>query len=100
MIENFVYLQLKTQFSQESIYFYRTLAKAEIDFVVSAQNAYLPIEVKFRNKVPKTLPVAMKNFQTRYPVCYPIILTKAYLHLDPNRSLVFLPCYLLPFFRW
>ncbi len=44
--ENFVYNILKSAYGRENIFYYRTLSKTEIDFIVSAENKLIPLEVK------------------------------------------------------
>ena len=49
LFENFVYLELKQNISQENIYFYRTIHKAEIDFIFEKNGVVYPLEVKYKN---------------------------------------------------
>lgn len=49
LFENFVYLELKQNISQENVYFYRTIHKAEIDFVFEKNGVVYPLEVKYKN---------------------------------------------------
>ena len=74
-VENFIYNELRKQKEKEKIYFYRTLAKSEIDFVLERKyQLYDLVEVKYRKKVP--IPVSMKNFEKKYKVQHKIIITK------------------------
>jgi hypothetical protein len=51
-VENFVYNELRKIYDKNQIFYYRTLAKAEIDFIIEqSYNSYIAIEVKYRNKV-------------------------------------------------
>ena len=95
-IENFVYLELK-QKVLGNLYFYRTISKAEIDFLISREEKFIPLEVKFRNKVNKNIPSVMKNFSSKYPVDYFLIITKDFLSINKKEKKVFLPVYLLAF---
>lgn len=96
VIENIVYIELIKQSSDNVIHFYRTAAKAEIDFVVSTDDHVQPIEVKFRQRVT-TVPVAIQHFSKSYgnKVNRAIILTQHDLRFES--SAVFLPVVLLPF---
>ena len=98
IMENFVFNCLLNKFEEDQIYYYRTISKAEIDFVLSIQNELIPIEVKFRNYV-KSMPVAIHNFVNTYSKTAKrkIIITKNTLKFINNE--VFLPYYLLPFIR-
>ena len=95
-IENFVYLTLLSQFQKDYLHFYRTVSGAEIDFVIEKENGKnILCEVKYRSKV--TVPLAMKNFQKRYPdlVDQKIIITKDLLKKE--NDVYYLPAVLLPF---
>ncbi|MDQ5976286.1 MAG: hypothetical protein QG664_199 [Patescibacteria group bacterium] len=97
IIENFVYLELLHQFKKDYIHFYRTIGGAEIDFAIeSAGNSMILGEVKYRPKA--SVPVAIKNFVTRYPgmVSNKIVFTKDTLE-RPFDGTIFLPVDILPF---
>ena len=49
LFENFIYLELKQCISEDNIYFYRTIHKAEIDFVFEKNGVIYPIEVKYKS---------------------------------------------------
>ncbi|MCK5062179.1 ATP-binding protein [Candidatus Parcubacteria bacterium] len=49
LFENFIYLELKQNVSEDDIYFYRTIHKAEIDFIFEKNGVVYPIEVKYKN---------------------------------------------------
>ena len=98
VIENFVYLSLLSQFQKDYLHFYRTVSGAEIDFVIEKENKKnILCEVKYRSKV--TVPLAMKNFQKRYPdlVDEKIIVTKDLIKKENN--VYYLPAVLLPFVK-
>ncbi len=89
--ENFVYTTLKRRKSINSIQFYRTVSKSEIDFIIKKWEKVIPIEVKFR-KVAK-VPAALSQFQNRFDTKKPIIITKNLLQ-DSNAA-YFIPITLL-----
>ena len=96
VIENFVYLTLLSQFQKDYLHFYRTVSGAEIDFVIETENGKnILCEVKYRSKA--VIPLAMKNFQKRYPdlVDQKIIITKDLLKRE--NDVYYLPAVLLPF---
>lgn len=96
VIENFVYLILLSQYTKDYLHFYRTVSGAEIDFIIERENEKnILCEVKYRSKV--TVPLAMKNFQKRYPdlVDQKIIITKDLLKKEED--IYYLPAVLLPF---
>jgi len=49
LFENFVYLELKNKMNKEKIHFYRTVHKAEIDFIFEKNGIVYPIETKYKN---------------------------------------------------
>ncbi len=96
VVENFVYLTLLSQFSKDYLHFYRTISGAEIDFVIEKENRKnILCEVKYSSKA--SVPLAMKNFQKKYPdlVDEKIIITKDLLKKDGDAY--YLPAILLPF---
>lgn len=96
IVENFAYLTLLSQNPKDYLHFYRTISGAEIDFVIEKENGKnILCEVKYRSKVK--LPLAMKNFQKRYPdlAGQKIMVTKDLLKKENN--VYYLPAALLPF---
>ncbi len=95
-IENVVYNFLSDiTWNKENIYYYRTISKSEIDFVVKTEKWFIPIEVKYTNKV-QNIPVAIKNFEQNYSnVSKKLLITKQELSFEWNNYK--LPFYLLPF---
>lgn len=94
IIENIIYNVLSTNEVLDNIYFYRTISKSEIDFVIQKENSLLPIEVKYRNKVQK-VPVAIKNFNKQYNNVNSIIITKS--ELKKQGEDLYIPYYLFFF---
>ncbi len=95
-LENFVYNNLKEIYKSSGIYYYRTISKSEIDFIIKTRNSFIPIEVKYRNKT-WNLPVAIKNFEKKYDVTKKIIITKE--ELSKNKDIYKIPFYLVPFLK-
>jgi len=98
VVENFVYNQLSSIFLEENIYFYRTISKSEIDFIVKDKNRLLPMEVKFQRNA--NIPVSIKNFNKNYSdrVDYNIVVTLD--KLDFQNNTYFIPVILLPFVKF
>ncbi len=94
-VENFVYNHLSLIFSKDNIYFYRTISKSEIDFIVKNKDKLVPIEVKFQKSI--NVPVSIKNFNKNYAdkVDYNIIITLD--RLDFQNNTYFIPVVLFPF---
>ncbi len=61
LFENFIFMELKS-YEKEKIYFYRTVAKAEIDFIVEDAGHLMPLEVKYK-KLDKPIDTrVLENF--------------------------------------
>lgn len=98
VVENFVYNRLFLTFSEDNIYFYRTISKSEIDFIVKDKDRLVPIEVKFQKNA--NIPVSIRNFNKNYAdkINYNIIVTLN--KLDFQNNTYFIPMVLLPFVRF
>lgn len=96
-VENFVYNELRKKLDKNQIYYYRTVSKAEIDFVIEkSYEKYDIIEVKYRNKV--NLPIVVKNFGENYNVLKKIIITKDILTYE--NEIKYIPACLFPFMNF
>ena len=98
VVENFVYNHLFLTFSEDNIYFYRTISKSEIDFIVKDKDRLVPIEVKFQKNA--NIPVSIRNFNKNYAdkIDYNIMVTLDKLDFQSNTY--FIPVVLLPFVRF
>lgn len=91
--ENFVYNVLKQRYGKGRIKFFRTISKAEIDFVVELPGRLIPVEVKSVKKAVRP-PKVMKSFMKDYGV----IVTDNFL--DKKGDIYFIPIVLLPFIEF
>ncbi|MEM4680612.1 MAG: ATP-binding protein [Nanopusillaceae archaeon] len=73
LAENFVFNELK--FIDENLNYWRTTAKAEIDFVLN-HNILLPIEVKFQEFTKPKITKSLQSFIKNYSPKYALVLTK------------------------
>jgi hypothetical protein len=95
-VENFVYTELRKRIDKEKIFFYRTVSKSEIDFVIEKKyNLHTIIEVKYKSKVK--IPLAFKKFEEKYNVDKQIIITKETLKFDNN--VYYIPACILSFIK-
>lgn len=95
IIENFVFNELENKFDKNEIYFYRTVSKAEIDFIIKKDNFFIPLEVKFKDKTGN-IPEVINNFSERYKnILLKVIVTKNLYKYNPNE--LYIPVYILPF---
>lgn len=93
LVENFAFTHLKLECPE--LFYYRTISRAEIDFIAQYDNFLIPIEVKFRKKA--STPVALKNFISNYKnrIKYGLMLTQNIM--DRKNNIYFLPVTLLDF---
>jgi len=97
LIENFVFLSLKNNFQETTINYWRTIAKAEVDFVLRVKDEIIPIEVKYQSfrapKVSRSLRSFIKSYKTKKA----LVVTKDFwgkTKVD-NTTVFFVPaCYL------
>ena len=91
LFENFIYLELKQNISKQDIYFYRTIHKAEIDFVFEKNGNVYPIEVKYKNFNKPIDSRILKNFcQTGKISCQNGYLVNLNLNQKISDKIVFL----------
>lgn len=96
--ENFIYNTLKEQFDRESIKFYRTISKSEIDFIVEGNGYKIPIEVKSIKKEIKA-PSSLKYFEKKIKnVPFSIIVTDDVL--KKTADALYIPTTVMPFIEY
>lgn len=98
-VKNLVFTELLKKGYTDNIYFYRTIAKAEIDFILCKEKEIIPIKVKFGKKRQK-VPVVIKNFMKLYPEVAKraIVITQDELRYESNCT--FVPICLVPFIKF
>jgi hypothetical protein len=76
--QNLVYLLLreKLRWTGSGIYFWRTTAKTEIDFVVETGGRVIPIEVKYKEMMRPEIPRAFDGFIEKYQPAYCMVINK------------------------
>lgn len=76
--QNLVYLLLREKLrgTGSGIYFWRTTAKTEIDFVVETGGRVIPIEVKYKEMVRPEIPRAFDGFIEKYQPPYCQVINK------------------------
>ena len=76
LIENFVFLSLRNLFQEASINYWRTIAKAEVDFVLRVGDDIIPVEVKYQSfKAPK-VSRSLRSFIKSYKVKKALVITR------------------------
>ncbi len=67
IVENFAFSELFRNLEpNRSLYFWRTLTKAEVDFILWDQNAAIPIEIKFSGFRNAEITRGMRSFISEY----------------------------------
>jgi len=76
LVENFVMNEINFMFDEFLHNFWRTTAKAEVDFILSDVKGVIPIEVKFESLKREKIPKSLVSFIHNYSPKYAIVLTK------------------------
>jgi len=79
LIENTVFLQFKINLSDFLIKYWRTLSKAEVDFVMERGNEIIPIEVKYSALNKEKVSRSFRSFILGYEPPRAVVLTKGFL---------------------
>jgi len=95
VVENFVYNELKYT-KRDRLHFWRTHAKAEVDFVIDNGNSIIPIEVKYTERKPG-LTGGLISFYKKYHPPKMIVVTKDYFGTDKfeQAEIEYVPVYAL-----
>lgn len=97
-IETYCFRIFRKVFEEENLFYHRTVSKSEIDFIGRKNSSFIPIEIKFTNKIQRKVTLAMKNFSERYTdVPYFIFITKDTLSWNRESRIFYIPAYLLEF---
>lgn len=89
IIENAVFTQLRINYPEVSIKYWRTLAKAEVDFLLEIGRKIVPIEVKYSKISEPKISRGFRNLLFHYKPEKALILTKGFCgELKVNSSLV------------
>ncbi len=78
--------------SNPELYYWKSKNKHEVDIVVEILKKPIPIEVKYRNKVPSSELKGIKNFISEGLSSYGFVITKD--ELDIRNNIVFIPLWL------
>lgn len=93
LAENFVFNSLKTLDEAGNLYFWRTTAKAEVDFVINKGAIITPIEVKFEIFKKQKISKSFHSFISSYSPKIAIIATREFWgeHKIKKTKVIFLP---------
>jgi len=97
VFQNFIYILLKEQTRQQNqtINFWRTTDKAEVDFILNKQTEQLPIEVKYGDLKKPTISRSFRSFIEKYQPKEALIMNRNFeLEITINKARVkFIPFY-------
>lgn len=97
LVENFAFLELKSNFQSTSINYWRTIAKAEVAFVLRIKDELVPVEVKYQSfKAPK-VSRGLRNFIKSYKIRKALVATNDFWGQTKvnGATILFVPvCYL------
>ncbi len=96
LLENLVFLQLKKRFSpNEDLYFWRTQAGAEVDFVIKQEEKLIPVEVKAIPMKKPAVSRSLRSFIEQYNPEMGIIINFSLAMKDKigKTTIYFLPVY-------
>jgi predicted AAA+ superfamily ATPase len=95
IVENICLFQLRVRYPDFPIKYWRTLSKAEVDFILELGNEIIPIEVKY--SVEPKISRSLRNFISEYKPKKVLVITKGFSGEEKiNSSLVkFIPAWYL-----
>jgi len=97
LIENFVFLSLRNSFPEQTMNYWRTIAKAEVDFVLRINDEIIPIEVKYQSLREPKVSRSLRSFVKSYKTKKALVVTKDFWSKTKvnNTNILFAPaCYL------
>jgi len=97
LIENFVFLSLMNNFPDAAINYWRTIAKAEVDFILKLNEQTIPIEVKFQTLKRPRISRSLRSFIKTYKPERALIITKDFWGTEKieETTMLFAPaCYM------
>jgi hypothetical protein len=95
LIENFVLLYLKNTFPDKTINYWRTTAKAEVDFILRLDDELIPIEAKYQTFQKPKISRSLRSFIKTYRPQRALIITKnlwGYKKIG-NSTIMFVPAH-------
>jgi predicted AAA+ superfamily ATPase len=79
LVENLAFLSLKNALPDASINYWRTIAKAEVDFVLRTEGEVIPVEVKYRSLERPKVTRGFRSFIESYGTKRALVVTKDFL---------------------
>ena len=99
-LATFIYNELARQKTFDAIYFYRTIAKASIDFILKIGDKLIPVQIAADRRRLKE-GVSVRNFIKKYGACVPhVIIVTHDEELRIDNAVIHLPATLLSFMKF
>ena len=95
LMENFVLLCLKNTFPDKTINYWRTTAKAEVDFILRLDDELIPIEAKYQTFQKPKISRSLRSFIKTYKPQRVLIVTKNFWSHEKieNSTIMFVPAH-------
>jgi len=95
IIENHVLLSLRNSFPDKTINYWRTIAKAEVDFILRLNNELIPIEAKYCTFKKPKISRSFRSFIKTYKPQKALIITKNFWNQQKieNTTVTFAPAH-------
>jgi len=97
LVENFVFLSLRNSFPEASINYWRTIAKAEVDFVLTVRDEVIPVEVKYQSYRTPKISRGLRSFVKSYHTKKALVVTRDFwgkTQINDTTILLVPACYL------
>jgi len=82
LIENHIFLCLRNNFPDNNVNYWRTTAKAEVDFVLNLDDEVVPVEVKYQSFQKPKVTRSFRSFIKTYKPQTALIITKDYWNIE------------------
>lgn len=95
IIENHTLLCLRNSFPQKTINYWRTTAKAEVDFILRLNDELIPIEAKYQQFQKPKISRSLRSFIKTYRPQKALIVTKNFWNQEKieNTTIMFVPAH-------
>lgn len=95
IIENHSFLCLKNSFPDNALNYWRTTAKAEVDFILNLDKEIIPIEAKYQTFKRPKISRSLRSFIKTYKPQKALIITRDYWQTEKieNTTIMFAPAH-------
>jgi predicted AAA+ superfamily ATPase len=95
LIENHILLCLRSIFPDKNLNYWRTIAKAEVDFVIQLDDEPTPVEAKYQTFQKPKISRSLRSFIKTYKPQKAMVVTKNYWNQEKidGTTVIFVPAY-------